>query len=152
MYKTGALTLLAAVGVALAACATVPDKSQLTRLDRGEIQSGIVGNTYTRLTDYGRWAEYLASVDRGYGRASGSWGSESAVARYDIASDGEWCIEYSGDPEWASPEHEYCSVLYTGPEGNYYAESTKDTWEPASEGRISKVEIRPGDEFGLAEQ
>ena len=149
MPRTTWFLLFGFVCLGLAGCSTVPDKSELTRMDRSDLRSAVVGNTYTHLTEYGRWAEYVESLDTGYGRASGTWGSSSAEAEYTIASNGEWCKEYSGKPDWANPEHEFCSVLYTGSEGNVYAETTTNTREPAREGEIRQVEIRSGDDFGL---
>ena len=150
MPRTTSFLLLTSLSLLLVGCSTVPEKSELTRLDRADLRATVAGNTYTRLTDYGRWAEYVESLDSGYGRASGSWGSDSARAEYSISADGEWCTVYSGEPDWAAPDHEYCSVLYTDSEGNYYSETITNTFEPANEGRIRQIELRSGDDFGLA--
>lgn len=151
MRKT-MLTLIHAVALLnLAGCTTIPDESELTQLDRSTLKSEVVGNTLTYSAEYGRWAEYYETSRTGYGRASGSWGSESAISRNTIAQDGEWCAVYSGEPDWASPEMEYCSVLYADKEGNLYLESTKNPDDPGRVGKIRKVEIKPGDEYGLSD-
>ncbi len=150
MRKT-MLTLIYTVALlGLTGCATIPDKSELTQLDPSAIESEVVGNTLTYSADYGRWAEYYETATTGYGQASGSWGSESATSTNTITQDGEWCAVYSGEPDWADPDKEYCSVVYTDKEGNLYVESTKNPDDPGRVGKIRKVEIKPGDAYGLA--
>lgn len=147
-------TTLSILGVAilvLSGCASVPDKAEMQRLDGASFKSDFVGNTLTNRTDYGRWADYLETSTSGYGKASGSWGSESATASFEIADDGEGCWVYTGPHEWSTPEHEYCAVFYTDAEGNYYSEKTKDTYKPNTVGNIKKVEIKSGDAYGLSE-
>lgn len=151
MRKTILTLIHAVVLLGLAGCTTIPDKSELTQLDRSAIESEVIGNTLTYRADYGRWAEYYASVDEGYGRASGNWGSDHATASSKISPDGEWCSVYSGEADWASPEKEYCSLVYTDEEGDFYVESTKNPENPDRVGKIRKVEIKPGDEYGLAD-
>lgn len=150
MVQKTSLLLSAAVSVLFVGCATVPDKSELTRMERDDVRSAVVGNTFTFLADYGRWAEYVESLESGYAKAWGGWGSQSVTAEYTIAADGEWCSVYAGEPDWAIPEYEYCSVMYTDAEGNFYMETLTNPDKPASEGQIRQVEIRSDDEYELA--
>ena len=152
MRKLTGFLIAGLVSTGFIGCATVPDKSELQRLDRAAFSSKFVGNTYTRSTEYGRWAEFFETRKTGYGRAWGDWGSQHATSTYTIAADGEWCVQYSGDHEWSTAEHEYCSVAYTDKKGNVYVETTKDTWEPQTEGEIARVTIKNGDEYGLKEE
>lgn len=145
------LVFLGLTQLGLVGCATVPDKSELQRLNGQELRNVLVGNTFTRRTDYGRWATYYRDGSSGVGRAWGTWGSETAAASYSISGDGELCETYSGDYEWSKPEHEYCMVAYTDSKGQYYMENTKDTWEPARVGDMHSFEIKSGDEYSLDE-
>lgn len=151
MRKTMLTMIYAFALLALAGCTTTPEKSKLTQLERSALKSELVGNTMTYLADYGRWAEYYETAKTGYGRASGSWGSESAISTNTISQDGEQCAVYSGEPDWAAPDMEYCSIMYTDKEGNLYLETTKNPDDPGRVGKIRKVEIKPGDEYGLAD-
>lgn len=151
MRKTMLTLTYAVVLLGLAGCTTIPDKSELTQLDRSAIESEVIGNTLTYKADYGRWAEYYESVSTGYGQTSGSGGSENVTATSTISQDGEWCSVYSGEAEWTGPDKEYCSILYTDEEGNLYVESTKNPGDPDQVGKLRKVEMKPGDEYGLAD-
>ncbi len=151
MRKTISTLIYAVVLLGLSGCTTIPDKSELTQLDKSAIESKVVGNTLTYLADYGRWAAYYETAETGYARASGSWGSDSVTSRYTISQDGEWCTVYSGEPDWAGPDKEYCSIVYRDKEGNLYIESTKNPEKPGRVGKIRKVEIKSGDEYGLAD-
>ena len=152
MVKNTSFFQFAAVSLLLVGCTTTPEKSDLAQMDRDDLRSTVVGNTFTYVADYGRWAEYMQSLESGHARAWGTWGSESVTAEYTVSSDGEWCVIYSGEYEWAGPEHKYCSVLYTDAEGNFYSETVTNSWKPAREGRIREVEIRSGDKYGLASE
>lgn len=151
MRNVPQLMLLGVMQLGLVACATVPSTDELQQLDGEELQSALVGNTFTFRADYGRWAEYVASSDAGYGKASGNWGSQSATASYTFKDDGEWCSTYSAPHDWAQPGNEYCVLVYMDEEGNYYREKTKDTDEPGSVGNVTKVEIKAGDAYALGE-
>lgn len=151
MRKTIVTLIYAVVLTGLSGCTTIPEKSELTQIDRSAIESRVIGNTLTFRADYGRWAEYYETATTGHGQASGSWGSESVTARSTISQDGEWCAVYSGEPDWAGPDKEYCSVLYTDKEGNLYLESIKNPDDPGRVGKIRKVEIKPGDAYGLTD-
>lgn len=152
MRKTTQTLIHAVALLGLAGCATIPDKSELTQLDQSAVEAELVGNTLTYRADYGRWAEYYETAETGYGRASGSWGSESAISTNTTAGDGESCAVYSGEPDWADPDKAYCSVMYTDKEGNLYLESTRNPDDPDRVGKIRKIEIKSGDEYGLADQ
>ncbi len=143
--------LLGVLQIGLVACATVPSTDELRQLDGEALQAALVGNTFTFRADYGRWAEYIESSDAGYGRASGNWGSQSATASYTFENDGEWCSTYSGPHDWTQPGNEYCSIVYTDDDGNYYREVTKDTDNPNKVGNTKKVEVKAGDAYGLGE-
>lgn len=142
---------LGMIPLALAACATVPSTDELQRLDGEALRSTLVGNTSTYRADYGRWSEYVAASDSGYGKASGNWGSQSAEASYTISDDGEWCATYSGNHDWAQPGNEYCVFIYTDEDGIYYQEVTKHTDDPGKVGTTKKIEIKSGDAYGLSE-
>lgn len=151
MRKTIVILIYAVVLLGLAGCTTIPDKSELTQIDRNAIESRVVGNTLTFRADYGRWAEYYETATSGYAQASGSWGSENVTLSSTIYQDGDWCAVYSGEPDWAGPDKEYCSVVYTDKEGNLYVEYTKNPDDPGRVGKIRKVEIKAGDAYGLAD-
>lgn len=150
MKLIGVKVLIGAAVLSLSACATVPDKSELERVSAADLKSAVVGNTVTAKKDYGRAADYVESGSNGYARAWGNWGSQSATASYEFNDGGEWCATYSGDHEWSTPEHQYCSVYYMDAEGNYYSETTVDTYKPEREGDMEKVEVKSGDAYGLA--
>lgn len=145
------LMLLGVVQLGLVACATVPSTDELQQLDGEALQSALVGNTSTYRADYGRWAEYIESGDAGYGKASGNWGSQSATASYTFKDDGEWCATYSGSHDWSQPGNEYCAIVYTDEDGNYYSKVTKNTDDPNKVGNTRKIEIKAGDAYGLGE-
>lgn len=150
MRKT-TLLLLGFVQIGLIGCATVPDKSELTRVDGSTLEALVVGNTYTYATDYGRWADYVETRTTGYGRAWGSWGSENVTSTYTISADGEWCSVYAGSAEWSIPDYEYCTILYADAEGNHYSETITNPWAPEREGQLTRIEIKSGDAYGLKE-
>lgn len=136
----------------LIGCATVPEKSELQRLDRAGVISELEGNTITGRADYGRWADYHETGSTGYAKAWGDWGSQSATSSYQVSDDGQICWTYSGAHEWTTPDHEFCAIVYSDAEGNYYSETTRNTFKPSREGDIKKVELKPGDAYGLSEQ
>lgn len=150
MKRVEAILLLAIVPLALAGCATVPEKSEMQRLNGEEVRALSEGNTYTRAAHFGHWAAYYETEDTGAAKAWGSWGSETVSMKYTISSDGEICEIYSGDPDWANSQDQYCGVRYKDAEGNYYTEVTQDP-EPGDIGNMYKFEIKPGDEYGLSE-
>lgn len=143
------LVLIGVVLLGSVAHATVPSIDELRRLDGEELRSVLVGNTYTFSADFGRWVDYVISSDASIGRAWGDWGSQSVTGKVRIKDDGEWCKTYSGDYHWSQPGNEYCAVVYTDNEGNYYSKRTKDTHKPERVGRVYKVEIRSGNVFDL---
>lgn len=144
------MTALCTVSLILTACATAPDKSELQRVDGSEVKSVLRGNTLTYKASYGRWAEYHQTDSTGHAKAWGSWGSDIATSTYDIEDDGTVCWTYSGEPDWASPEHDYCNVFYKDADGNYYAEVTVNTSKPERLGNIRTLEIKSGDAYGLS--
>lgn len=149
MKKILAFILLGVIPASLVGCASVPEKSALTQLSGDQIRSTLVGNTYTYREDWGRWANYYGPGGSGNAKAWGSWGAESATAKYTIEDDGEWCVKFNGEGDWANPDYLYCGILYTDADGNYYVESTKNPNEPSKVGKIRSVEIKTGDEYGL---
>lgn len=151
MRNVPQLIVLGVMQLGLVACATVPSTDELQQLDGEALQSVLVGNTFTHSAEYGRFAEYVESSDTGYGKAWGNWGSQSAAASYTFKDDGEWCTTYSGPHDWSQPGNEYCGVVYTDEDGNYYDEVTKHTDNPNKVGNMKKVEIKAGDAYGLGE-
>lgn len=138
----------AALAVAISACSTIPDQSQLQRLSRSELESALVGNTLTHSLDWGQCAEYHRSDGTGFGRTWGSWGQDEATSEYMVTEDGEICWTYSGKPDWADPDVEYCAIRYRDTEGNYYFENTKHI-DPRKIGTILEMEIKPGNPLDL---
>jgi hypothetical protein len=148
MYR---FVLAGTVFLGLAACATVPSTDELQRLSGEELRSALTGNTYYGTAPKYKYADYYLEDGTSYTRVWGSWGSQRAKGSNTISDDGEWCTTYSGDHDWTTPDHEYCSVVYTDDEGNYYGEVTKNTYNRSREGNVGKVEIKPGDTYNLAE-
>lgn len=142
--------LLGVVQLGLIGCASVPEKSELQQLSAQEIEAALVGNTYTYTEQWGRYASYYSPGGTGHAKAWGSWGSESSTSEYSLDGDGELCESFSGGPDWANPDYEYCNVFYTDSEGNYYTESTQHPHEPAKEGKIRPFDIKAGDKYELA--
>jgi len=61
------------------------------------------------------------------------------------------CARYLiGEFDWAKPEHQYCSFVYTDQSGLHYSKSTKNTWKPERVGKWRKIEYIEGDKYGLA--
>jgi len=150
--QTISTKLILVLGIAqlgLVGCATVPDKSELQRLSQTEVKSSLIGNTLTRRTEYGRWAEFVETQSSGHAKAWGSGWSQSATASYEFTDDGQLCSTYAGEHDWSTPENRGCMAYYTDAEGNYYAETLVDTWDPKEVGDIDKIEIKPGDDYGL---
>jgi len=60
------------------------------------------------------------------------------------------CSVFNGEFDWAKPEHQYCSFVYTDQSGLHYSKSTKNTWKPERVGKWRKIEYIEGDKYGLA--
>ena len=148
MKKIILVPFLGCLSLAIFGCTTIPEKSELQRLDGETLRAALIGNTYTRKPSWGRYAEYFTSGGTSYAKAWGASWSQTATSEYEISPDGELCAVFHGDPEWAGGK-EYCSMMYTDTEGNYYSEVTQDAFKPQREGKMRSVEIKPGDEYGL---
>lgn len=141
-------TMAGLASLILFGCATMPDKSELQRVDGESLRNALIGNTYTRTANWGRYAEYYEADGTGHGKAWGNSWAQRATSTYEISPDGEICGVYKGDPDWAGGK-EHCMVIYMDAEGEYFMEITKDEYKPHRVGDLNEVEIKPGDEYGL---
>ena len=139
------------VGLGLVGCASIPPAEELTQLNGEELKSRLIGNTWVSKFEWGTWAEYYPDGNSGFAKASGDWGTEEATSTYVISADGEGCWTYEGEAEWAQPEQKYCGVVLVDTEDNTYSKSTVNTNKPERVGKLRRIQIKPGDVYGLAE-
>ena len=134
----------------MAGCASMPKEEDLQQLSSAQLSQLLPGKTFTRRTDYGRWASYYKDDANGISRAWGSWGEENVTQKYTINQDGEICSTFTGEKDWAKPGNKFCSLIYTDQSGMYYSKTTEDTHKPKRIGKFRKFELIEGDKYELA--
>ena len=134
----------------MVSCGTVPKEEDLQQLKRAHLLELLPGNTLAYTANYGRWVNYHKDGETGVGKAFGNRLEEKANHKYTVNQNGEVCYTFMGEPDWAKPEHKYCSLIFTGQSGIYYSRITENTWNRKNIGQLRKVEIIEGDRYKLA--
>ncbi len=150
MKKLISLALVTTISLIMVGCASISKEEDLQQLNGSQLSELLPGKTYTRKTDYGRWASYYKDGANGIGKAWGGWGEENVTQKYTITQDGEMCTTYMGEYDWAKPGNKFCDLFYMDQSGMYYRKVTEDTWKPQRIGTFIKIEIIEGDKYELA--
>ena len=149
MKNFKSIIIAGALSLGLIGCATTPSEESMTQLNQEQVTQLLVGNTWTNLTDWGRWAEYFGENNAGFGRAAGNFGEHDATSKYTVSEEGEVCSVYDGEYDWSDSETNYCSLVFVDANGKYYSKTTQAKKQERI-GRIRNFEVRQGDHFGLS--
>ena len=151
MRKIISFVIVTSMTLFMVGCASIPKEEDLQQLSKAQLSALLPGKTFTRATDYGRWASYYKDGANGISKAWGSWGEENVTQKYTINQDGEVCSTFTGEYDWAKPGNKFCGLFYTDQSGVYYSKSTEDTWKPKRIGKFRKFELIEGDKYELSE-